>query len=359
VAVAPVVPYRAAATEVVVGGQPVVAIFGGALGAAIANPSNPADQGIAVVETLFVDPSGAPAALTETATTFALEPGQTWIAPANQSSSVSVNAKTSGHKFSAYVVQPKTQFPPTPQPGPFPPTEPTTIQGIIPSYLYQEYADDDDLQAFVASYNTIAQEYLDWLNGTPLPVYTDPSISGPLLDWVAEGLYGSVRPSLSSGKNRNVGPYNTWTFNFLPFDGDRIVGSQNVTVTTDDIFKRILTWNFWKGDGKVFNIRYLKRRIMRFVNGANGAAPNIDQTYQVSVTFGVANQVNITLVAKVGKLSKSTTYDTWTFNSRAFDQDVVTSQTLTPLPNAAILQEALQSGALQLPFQFSNVVVTI
>ena len=355
---APIVPYRAAVTVVTTGGSPVVAIFGGVAGGLIVNPSNVADQGVSPVEPLYVDLVG-PAALAETATTYEVQPGQWFVVPAGQTTNVSVNAKTSGHQFSAIVLQPPTQFPPTPQPGPFPPAEQTTVLEIIPSYLYQQYQDDDDLQAFVASYNQIAQEYLDWLNDTPLPIYTDASISGPLLDWVAQGLYGIVRPSLSSGRNRNVGPYNTWTFNSIPFDGDKVVGAQNVTVTTDDIFKRIITWNFWKGDGRVFNIAFLKRRIMRFINGANGAAPNVDQTYQVSITFGVANQVNITLVNKVGKLGKSMVYDTWTFNSRVFNQAAVTTQALTPLPNAAILQEALQSGALQLPFQFSNVVVTI
>ena len=39
---------------------------------------------------------------------------------------------------------------------------------------------------------------------------------------------------------------------------------------TDDVFKRILTWHFYKGDGKNFSVRWLKRRIWRFLQGANG-----------------------------------------------------------------------------------------
>jgi hypothetical protein len=353
-----VVPYRAAHTEVATGGKPVIAVFGGVAGGVLLNPSTPADQGLAVVEVLYVDPTGAPAAAAETDTTFPLQPGQWWFIPAGQATDVSVNAKSSGHKFSAYVLQPTTQHPPMPQPGLFPPAGPVVVQDVIPSYLYRQYADDEDLQAFVASFNALAQEYLDWLNETPLPIYTDSSIFGLLLDWVAEGLYGQTRPALASGRNRDVGPYDTWQFNTIAYDQHKVVGSGNVTVTTDDIFKRIITWNFWKGDGKTFNIRWLKRRIMRFMNGLNGSAPNVDQTYQVGVTFGIGSQVNITLVAETGKLTLSSAYDTWKFNTRAFNQDKVTTQSIAPLPNAIILAEAIRSGALQLPFQFTYVVVT-
>ena len=351
-----VVPYRAAVTTVTTGGQAVVAIFGGVTGACIVNPSNPADQNVNPIEPLYVDPTGAPAALTETATTFELQPGQAWFAPAGQLTSISVNAKTSGHKFSAYIVQPPTQFPPTPLPGPFPPSEPVSVMQTIPAYLYEEYADDDALQAFFASFNSIAQGYVDWFNGVPLAIYTNPAISGPLLDWVAQGVYGMIRPTLSSGQNKNVGPYNTWTFNSIAYDQHKTIGPSNVTATSDDLFKRIMTWNFWKGDGPVCNVRWLKRRIIRFLTGDGGSAPNVDQTYNVSVTFGVGNQVNINISVTVGKLTKSTAYDTWAFNTRAFDQATVIQVPGNHFPLEPQLKEAIDSGALQLPFQFTYVV---
>ena len=208
----------------------------------------------------------------------------------------------------------------------------------------------------MSAYNTIAQQYVDTFNQINLPIYTGPLIVGTLLDWVAAGLYGFARPSLSSGLNRNLGPFNTWALNTLPFNAYKIVGPSNVTVTTDDIFKRIITWNFYKGDGKVFNIRWLKRRIMRFLYGTNGSAPNIDQTYQVSVTFGVANQINIQLISGVRRVTGGAIFDRFALNSMPFNAVKSAFTPLTPLPNAAVFKEAMDSGALQLPFQYEYIV---
>ena len=41
------------------------------------------------------------------------------------------------------------------------------LASTIKSYLYQEYAQDNDLQAFVDAYNAIAQGYQDWFNANP------------------------------------------------------------------------------------------------------------------------------------------------------------------------------------------------
>ena len=43
-------------------------------------------------------------------------------------------------------------------------TEPAYLAKAIPSYLYVQYNDDDDLQAFVQAYNELAQEIITWLN---------------------------------------------------------------------------------------------------------------------------------------------------------------------------------------------------
>ena len=83
------------------------------------------------------------------------------------------------------------------------------LDTLLPSYLYLQYQDDDNLQAFVDVYNSQAQEYLDWFYSISLPVYTSDTISGSLLDWVAQGLYGMPRPVLATGVNQNLGPYNT------------------------------------------------------------------------------------------------------------------------------------------------------
>src|SRR5579859_3473841 len=95
----------------------------------------------------------------------------------------------------------------------------STLQEVIPSYLYVEYNDDEDLQAFVTAFNAIAQQYVDFFNQINLPIYTSSSISGALLDWVAQGIYGMTRPSLpGAGSTLIYGPFNTYAFNKLAFN---------------------------------------------------------------------------------------------------------------------------------------------
>ena len=95
---------------------------------------------------------------------------------------------------------------------------------------------------------------------------------------------------------------------------------------------------------------------MRFLVGANGTAPNIDQTYQVSVTFGVGNQVNITLVTGERRVTGGALFNAFAPNTVPFNALETTFEPLAPLPNAAILKEAIDSGVLELPFQFTYVV---
>ena len=321
--VAPVSIYQGVSTQVLTGGTPVIAIYAGTAVAYLVNPSTAADQGISgLPEILYVDMVN-PAVIGGTETTVPLYPGQSFTIPANPTTNVTVNAATSGHKFSCIVIQPQTPYPPTPTPGPFPPSAPTTQTSVIPSYLYQEYQTDDELQAFVQAYNQLAQEYINTFNSINLPIYTSNYITGALLDWVAEGLYGMTRPILLTGKIQTIGPFDTYDLNSITFNGVQYIGPPDVAATTDDIFKRIITWNFYKGDGRHFNIRYLKKRIARFLAGINGTDPPIDQTYDISVGFA-GNQVIITLT-----------------NAGMY------------APN---FQGAMEAGALQFPFQFTTSV---
>jgi hypothetical protein len=213
-------------------------------------------------------------------------------------------------------------------------TAPVTVQQVIPSYLYWEYSDDSDLQAFVASYNALAQQILNTFNQLNMPVYAGNAlIVGPLLDWIANGIYGVPRPVLSSGSVSATGTYNSYPFNqgVIPYDDLVALGTVTQIVTSDDIFKRILTWNLYRGDGKIFSITWLKRRVLRFLNGLDGTDPGIDQTYLVSVTC--ANR-------------------TFTINL----SDYVTAQPSSTLP--ATLQAAMQSGVLNVPFQYTFTVNT-
>lgn len=226
-----------------------------------------------------------------------------------------------------------------------------TVQAVIPSYLYKEYDDDDDLQGFVAAQNKIAQQYLDWFNSIGLPYY--PGLEGDLLDWVAQGLYGLTRPVLPYGTAHDIGPLNSWTLNSIPFNTKKRVDEERVFTTSDDTFKRILTWAFFKGDGKVFGIRWLKRRIMQFLEGVDGIPFNVDQTYRVSVTFGVGSQVDITILNGVRTVTSGAMFNTNPINSYRFNGIESSFTSLTPFPYAPILKAAIDSGALELPFQMS------
>ena len=161
----------------------------------------------------------------------------------------------------------------------------TMLQNTIPSYLYTQYADDDDLQAFVASYNTITQQYVNTFNQLNLPIYSSPLIAGSLLDWVGEGIYGYPRPSLPGTPAVSIGPLDTYDANAqVPLNTQTTTAGTSYLVN-DDIYARLLTWHFYKGDGKQFSIQWLKRRVLRFMLGVNGTAPPIDNTYPISVTF--------------------------------------------------------------------------
>ena len=358
--VAPISVYKTATNKVQVGGVAVTPIFGPVLGGYIVNPRFAADQGIGTVEELYVNIAGAAEIVDTTpalfSTTTILQPGQAFFLPPGLTNNVSVNAATSGHTFSGIVYQPQTPYPPAPQPGTFPPAGPTSLTQVIPSYLYQEYNDDVDLLAMVTAYHNYVQQYVDWFNNTNLPVYTGAPISGQLLDWVAQGLYGMLRPSLSSGQNRNLGPLNTYSYNILAYNARKIVGPQNIVFTSDDVFKRIMTWNFYKGDGNTFNVRWLKRRVMRFLIGPNGTAPNVDQTYIVSVTFGAGGIVSIRISLGTRTLTGGALYNRVGFNDKGLAYNTILSK-FNPSPSAppfaSILKEAVASGAVELPFQYS------
>jgi len=351
--VAPVALYPGPSSQVVIGGTAVIAVYPGALWATITNPSTAEDQGlVAGVETLFYD-LVHPAGTAQSPTTFPLQPGASITIPST-TAEVTVNAKSSGHKFSVIVAQPAPLPPVPPTPGPFPPDGPVTMLTTIPSYLYVQYNDDDDLQAFVASYNAMTQAYVDWFNSVNLPIYT--GLEGLLLDWVAQGLYGLTRPSLSSGQNNDIGPYDSFMFNQVAYNQRIVVGPSNIIATSDDIFQRIITWDWYKGDGRVFNIRWLKRRIMRFILGVNGTAPLINNTWQVSVTFGIGNQVSIKLLSVERILVEGALYGGFMFNQMSYNFfETEVDFNFPPLPNAATMVEAIESGAVELPFQLNFV----
>jgi hypothetical protein len=98
----PVTPKPGQNIVVTTGGTPVVVVPAGPNGGFITNPVYPADQGLGSgvsAEALYVDPLN-PATLAANGTCFRLGPGETWEIIPGQTTPTTVNAATSGHKFS-------------------------------------------------------------------------------------------------------------------------------------------------------------------------------------------------------------------------------------------------------------------
>lgn len=228
---------------------------------------------------------------------------------------------------------------------------------VIPSYLYWQYRDDDNLQAFVDAYNQLAQAYISWFCALNLPAYTQDPIVAGLLDWVGAGLYGLDRPVLGAGQEYLRGPYDTWRFNELGYNERRRSGTFTSQRASDDLYRRALTWHFYKGDGRQFTITWLKRRVARFLIGADGRDPGVDQTYRVSVSIGLDRQINITLLRYMARRRRSAAYDTWRFNERTYDEIDLAITDLGPQLDAATqFKQMVEQGMLELPFQYTYVV---
>lgn len=337
--------------------------YGGGL---VTNPQNAIDQGIDNSESIFVSLISAPGLKTGVGVT-AVAPGQTFIVPPG--SKVWVNAPTSGHRFTAIFRTVATTWPATPVPGNFPPTDVTGLKSVIYAYLYQQYSDDDDLQAFIAALNSMQQDYVDTFNALNLPIYTQPLIAGLLLDWVANGIYGFSRPITYARRLLSIGPMNTWTPNQkVPINTKHNPPPTDVVIVDDDFYKRALTWHYQKGDGRYFNVRWLKRRVMRFLVGANGYSPHIDDTSRVSITFGPNNECTIRLVnyerRVVGGALPNRFGPNGTnappanrFGIVPLNSIVSVIVNYTPLPYQSQLQQAISTGVLELPFQFKFIVI--
>lgn len=208
----------------------------------------------------------------------------------------------------------------------------------LPSYAYRQYLDDDDIQAFVVAQNAATQTYIDWFNQVFLPYY--PGLTGPLLDWVVEGLYGLTRTQLASPTSAAKGMYNTVPYNTLVYNG-YAPSTQTFYDTTDDLFQRILTWDFFKGDGKRFSTRWLKRRIMRFLVGTNGIDPQPDQT---GFTVGAETTSAIGVHIASGTLTVS------------IDQTLLSFQADIDPTILTLFQLAFQGGNLDLPVAYAYAV---
>lgn len=161
----------------------------------------------------------------------------------------------------------------------------TPLADIIPAYIYKQYQDDDSVLAFASGINALAQPYLDWFNQVPMAVYTNPNVAGGLLDWVGNNLYGIARPVISTTSTKSFGSVNSYAINSFVANGFFVQQSGTAVVATDDIYRRVLTWYLWKGDGVQMSLEWLRRRIARFLYGANGSGIDVGLIPNVSIVF--------------------------------------------------------------------------
>jgi len=225
------------------------------------------------------------------------------------------------------------------------------LQQVIPSYLYNEYSDDESLQAFVASFNSLSQGYLDWFLQTPLSVYTSPNIAGPLLDWIGQGIYGIPRPVISTLTTRSYGSYNTVPYNTLAYNGRKRVQSGTAEVASDDLYKRVLTWHLYLGDGRQMSLQWLRRRVARFIFGANGEDIPVDFLPQISL-----QRAPIGFSAAFGQPP----YNTQAYLSHKARNTLSARSIQIGVPAGQVSQDfqiLLNEGYLALPFQVKFSVV--
>lgn len=219
------------------------------------------------------------------------------------------------------------------------------LQSVVPSYLYYQYSDDADLQAFVQVFNEIAQGYLDWFNQTPLGVYTSSNISGPLLDWVGNNLYGIARPTVGAWHPSILGAMGTTYLGQMAMGAASVTTFPSNAVLTDDLYKRVLTWHTYRGDGKQMTIPWIKRRCARFIYGTDGGDIDIGLIANVGVTFGPTIYRG--------------EYDSVPYDDVPYDgQNPVRSRSVTIsvpslAPGSHALQALIQQGSLALPFQLN------
>ena len=205
------------------------------------------------------------------------------------------------------------------------PTATTNVTKTIPSYLYFQYQNDPDLPSLIAAYNTITQNYVDWFNDANLPIYS--GLSGSLLDWIGQGIYGLARPTLAGSSLSVIGQIATYAIDDVPISNLNEVQPTQIFTTPDDIYKRFMTWWLYRGDGYAFTIPWLKRRIYRFLYGINGTDPGVGFTPNISVTFSESPTPTCNIVI-----------------------------TNAPAPVAQYLEAAIEQQVLALPFRFSYTV---
>jgi hypothetical protein len=171
------------------------------------------------------------------------------------------------------------------------------LMKITPSYPYKQlYSNDPLIVPFFNTYNIAAQYYLDWYNQNPIAIYTSPKVSGLLLNFVARGLYGLMRPTISNiTTTYGAAEMNSIEMNSQAMNGNSVTQDGTTEIVDDDIFKRMMTWHLYLGDGRQATMPWLRKRIARFIYGLNGADITNDFLQYVNLSFPSTNNIEIIL----------------------------------------------------------------
>jgi hypothetical protein len=222
----------------------------------------------------------------------------------------------------------------------------------IPPYPYLPYVFDDKINAIFQGLTSYAQDYIDSFNALNLPIYN--SKIGAFLDYVGVNLYGISRPILPIGNITTIGEINNAALNELELNKLITKYPEQFYIATDDVYKRVITWHHYKDDGDLFTIRHLKRRIMQFLS--NG---HIDQTYQISVSFGQNNQCNV-VIYNNGRINlrPSAIINDGELNNYAFNELRTQQIPFVKFDLAEIFKKCIDTGVLEMPWQYTtNVIV--
>lgn len=222
----------------------------------------------------------------------------------------------------------------------------------IPPFPYLPYVFDDMVSAVFQGLTSYAQDYIDSFNALNLPIYN--SKQNNFLDYVGVNLYGISRPILPIGNIETIGEINNFALNEIELNKVITLYPEQFYIATDDVYKRVITWHHYKGDGDLFNIRHLKRRVMRFLSGST-----VNETYQISVSFGLNNQCNI-IIYNNGRINlrPSGIINDGELNGFAINELRTQQIPFVHYELAEIFKKCVDTGWLELPFQYQfNVII--
>ncbi|CAI3954530.1 unnamed protein product [Commensalibacter communis] len=191
----------------------------------------------------------------------------------------------------------------------------------LQAYLYWQWEGDEYIKAFFDSYNKLANQQVDDFNSLNLPNYFTKT--GLWLDYVAKNIYGMDRKQVLYANNLIRSGLNTVDPNDIDPNAAKVIKISKAHTMTDEEFKKIIQWNFYKADGFIFTIPYLKRRIIRFLN----ICPN--------------NEIDINDVSITSK-------------DRIFYIKVLNN--LANSPFMQLLQDAIINKLINLPFMYDLVL---